>query len=91
MRCRDVTIRRYLFLFLLPLFTAGCAHSPVAADTFPREAVVVRAEPPGEALLKKAAGPAADDFIEVDDKGALRKTWPMALFIALIAAVCGFL
>jgi len=30
-----------------------------------------------------------DDFIDVDDNKALRKTWPMALFIALLAVAVG--
>jgi hypothetical protein len=32
-----------------------------------------------------------DEFIEVDDRKGLLKTWPMALFVALIALACGAL
>lgn len=87
-------IDRYLFLLLLSFCLAGCAHAPAAAPVR-AGAESSQAAPSREELLREAGRkPAAregdrDDFIDVDDRSALRKTWPMALFIALIAAACG--
>jgi len=88
-------MRKYLFaLFLVPLLAAGCAHGPAVKAPGPSDASAERAALREELLLEAGRKPEAgkekkDDFIEVDDRRGLLKTWPMALFVALIAAACG--
>jgi len=73
----------------------GCAHylekdSEVAAMEYAAD----YSRTGTHAAADKATAPAArekDDFIDVDDNKALRKSWPMALFIGLLAAAVGML
>jgi hypothetical protein len=86
---------RYIFLSLILACLAGCAHAPAAGGAGPA-AVSQAGQVPREEFLRLAREPAAakggkDDFIEVDDRKGLLKTWPMALFVALIALACGVL
>jgi hypothetical protein len=37
------------------------------------------------------AATADDDFIDIDDKKAFKKSWPMALFLGLIALAAGWI
>jgi hypothetical protein len=47
---------------------------------------------PAQAKVKaKAASADDDDFIDVDDKKGFKKSWPMAMFIALLAVGIGVL
>ncbi len=52
-------------------------------------------EPPPASAASRAAGwmneDSSDDFIDVNDKHWFRKSWPMALFLALLAAAVGVL
>jgi len=77
---------------------AGCAHTAPVAARGETTAEVRGGQPPTrEELLREAgkrpAGEAkeTDDFIEVDDKKGFRKTWPMLMFIVLIALAAGSL
>lgn len=74
---------------------AGCAHSPAPRMAEP-SALSRAGQLPREEILRQAREPVPakggkDDFIEVDDSKGLLKTWPMALFVALIALACGAL
>jgi len=85
---------KYVLLFI-PLF-AACAHDPAvkppAVAPAAQERALSRRELLSEAGKKPEAGKEKeDDFIDVDDKRGLLKTWPMALFVALVAAACGAL
>jgi len=79
----------------LAFYLCGCAHYlEKDNDVSAMEYAVNYSRPGTPAAADKSPGPEArkkDDFIDVDDKKALRKTWPMALFIALIAAALGML
>jgi uncharacterized lipoprotein NlpE involved in copper resistance len=84
-----------LITLLVVFCLFGCAHyaenkNVVSAEEY--AGYYSRTETP--AAVGRAAVPIAkekDDFIDVDDNEVLRKTWPMALFIALIAAAVGVL
>jgi hypothetical protein len=87
--------------YIVPLFIAfclgGCAHTAPAAVRAETAALSQSQAASREQLLleagKRPAGEARekDDFIEVDDKKGFRKTWPMLLFIGLIAVAAGSL
>ena len=94
-----MTPRRCAFLIVFCVCLPGCAHSPARPQAVAAGTAAADAPPPrSREQLLMAAGkrPKAeakpgrdDDFVDVDDRGALRKTWPMALFLALLAAACG--
>jgi len=73
----------------------GCAHylekdkdvsAMEYAANYSRPGTLTAAEKPSAPTAREK-----DDFIDVDDNKALRKAWPMALFIALLAATVGML
>jgi len=88
---------KYMVPLLIAFCLAGCAHNaPVKAVSAPSAAeqarVASREELPAEAGDKpESAGGKKDDFIEVDDKRGFLKSWPMVLFVGLIAAAVGAL
>lgn len=80
---------------LLVFCLSGCTHNIEKNNAVSAEEYAGYYSRPGTlAVAGKQAVPIArekDDFIDVDDNKALRKTWPMVLFIALIAAAVGML
>ena len=88
-------IIKRLSLLLAVFCLSGCAHyaeknNAVSAEEYAgyysrTETLTVA----GKSSVPKERE--KDDFIDVDDNKALRKTWPMALFIALLAAAVGIL
>ncbi|HBE89340.1 MAG TPA: hypothetical protein DDW67_09415 [Elusimicrobia bacterium] len=82
----------YAALLAPLIFASGCSTVRAINEPFSigenmpssapgRELAPAAPAEPGQAVkpVKK------DDFIEVDDEEGIRKTWPMALFIALLA------
>ena len=73
----------------------GCAHYlEKDKEVSAMEYAANYSRPGTPASADKSSAPAArekDDFIDVDDNKALRKAWPMALFIGLLAAAVGML
>ena len=88
---------KYMVPFFIAFSLAGCAGSaPVRAEQAP--AGVSQGQPVSreELLMEAGAKPREaagkkDDFIEVDDKKGFLKSWPMVLFVGLIAAAMGAL
>ena len=88
-------MRKHIYpLLFVPLLAAGCAHNQPAHSPERASASLERSAA-REELLREAGKKAEageekeDDFIDVDDKRGLLKTWPMVLFVALVAAACG--
>ena len=87
-------IKRLLPVFFV-FYLFGCTHyieknNAVSAEEYAgyysRPGTLAVAGKPSVSIAREK-----DDFIDVDDNKALRKTWPMALFIALLAAAVGLL
>jgi hypothetical protein len=88
---------KYLVSLLFACCLAGCAHAaPSREGPGPAAAALERPVSRVELLREAGLAPAGtprekDDFIEVDDKKGFLKTWPMALFVGLLAAAVGML
>ena len=80
---------------LVVLCLSGCAHYAEKINTVSAEEYAgyysrtETIDTPGKPSVPKVRE--KDDFIDVDDNKSLQKTWPMILFIALIAAAVGVL
>jgi len=70
--------------------SAAPATSPAQAPSR-RELLKETDKKPAAAAARAKSAKDDDDFIEVDDKKALKKTWPMLLFIGLVALAAGVL
>ena len=89
------SILKRLIPVTLAFCLCGCAHYLEKDDSvtameyaanYSRSGTLAAADkPPAPKAREK------DDFIDVDDNKALRKAWPMALFIGLLAAAVGML
>jgi len=64
---------------------ATAAFAATASETVSRQEFFKAAQDPAEKNADR------DDFIEVDDKHGLKKSWPMVLFVALLAVAIGAL
>jgi len=84
---------KYLAPLAVIFCLSGCAHYAEKTNVVSAEAYAGhRSRTETLAVAGKPAVPGArerDDFIDVDDNEVLRKTWPMALFIALLALAIG--
>jgi hypothetical protein len=82
---------------VIALCLGGCAGAaPARTAPAPAETARPQAVSRSQLLLEARgrpaeAAPPKDDFIEVDDKKGFLKSWPMVLFVGLIAAAVGAL
>lgn len=83
---------KYALPLLILFSMSGCAtvrelNEPLSIGENSTSALPGQALAAPAAAAPRAGEPArkTDDFVEVDDEAGIRKTWPMALFIGLLA------
>jgi len=87
---------KYMVTLFIAFCLAGCAHNAPTRPGPLQAAAQAQPVSRSELLMEVRNAPAGtagkkDDFIEVDDKKGFLKSWPMVLFVGLIAVAVGTL